>query len=163
MNCASTLYSARNFVAIHFKMKDIAKESGTTVAYRNKVPFHRQPMFHVIVLQAVMTALIGLLFWLLQGWVAAYSAWLGGLTALIPNVYFTYKAFQYFGARSITAIVQSFWAGQAGKLILTAVLFAVLFMGVKPLNVFAVFVGYILVQMTSAAASLLLTESFLKR
>ena len=133
------------------------------MAYRNKVPFHRQPMFHVIVLQAVMTALIGLLFWLLQGWVAAYSAWLGGLTALIPNVYFTYKAFQYFGARSITAIVQSFWAGQAGKLILTAVLFAVLFMGVKPLNVFAVFVGYILVQMTSAAASLLLTESFLKR
>ena len=81
---------------------------------------------------------------------------------MIPNVYFTYKAFQYFGARSIGVIVQSFWAGEMGKLILTAVLFAVLFLGVKPLNVLAVFVGYILVQMTSAA-SLLLTKSFLKR
>jgi len=132
------------------------------VAYRNKVPFHRQPMFRVIVLQALMTALIGLLLWLIQGWVAAYSAWFGGLIALIPNVYFTYKAFQYFGARSIAVIVQSFWAGEMGKLILTAVLFAVLFLGVRPLNVLAVFVGYILVQMTSAT-SLLLTKSFLKR
>ena len=120
------------------------------MAYRNKVPFHRQPMFRVIVLQAAMAVLIGLLFGLMQGWVAAYSAWLGGLTALLPNMYFTYKAFQYFGARSIGAIVQSFWAGEMGKLILTAVLFAVLFLGVKPLNVLAVFVGYILVQMTSA-------------
>ena len=132
------------------------------MAYRNKVPFHRQPMFRVIVFQAVVTGLIGLLFWLTQGWVAAYSAWLGGLTALLPNVYFTYKAFQYFGARSIAVIVQSFWTGQMGKIILTAVLFAVLFLGVKPLNVLAVFIGYILVQMTSAT-SLLLTKSFLKR
>ena len=132
------------------------------MAYRNKVPFHRQPMFSVILLQAAMTVLIGLLFWLIQGWVAAYSAWLGGVTALLPNLYFTYKAFQYFGARSIGAIVQSFWAGQMGKLILTAMLFAVLFLGVKPLNAFAVFIGYILVQMTSAS-SLLLTKSFLKR
>jgi len=119
-------------------------------------------MFSVILLQAAMTVLIGLLFWLIQGWVAAYSAWLGGVTALLPNLYFTYKAFQYFGARSIGAIVQSFWAGQMGKLILTAMLFAVLFLGVKPLNAFAVFIGYILVQMTSAS-SLLLTKSFLKR
>lgn len=133
------------------------------MAYRNKVAFHRQPMFHVIVLQALMTVLVGLFFGLIQGWTAAYSAVLGGLTALIPNVYFTYKAFQYFGARSIAAIVKSFWAGHAGKLILTAVLFAVLFLGVKPLNIFSVFVGYIMVQMTSAVGSLLLTESFLKR
>lgn len=132
------------------------------MAYRNKVAFYRQPMFRVIVLQAVMSVLVGLLFWLTQGWVAAYSAWLGGLAALLPNMYFTYKAFQYFGARSIGAIVQSFWAGQMGKMILTAVLFALLFLGVKPLNVLAVFIGYILVQMTSAT-SLLLTKSFLKR
>ncbi len=116
------------------------------MAYRNKVAFHRQPMFRVIVFQAVVTGLIGLLFLLTQGWVAAYSAFLGGLTALLPNVYFTYKAFQYFGARSIAVIIQSFWAGEMGKLILTAVLFAVLFLGVKPLNVLAVFVGYILVR-----------------
>ncbi len=133
------------------------------MAYRNKVAFHQQPMFRVIVLQALMSVLVGLFFGLIQGWTAAYSALLGGLTALIPNVYFTYKAFQYFGARSIAAIVKSFWAGHAGKLILTAVLFAVLFLGVKPLNIFSVFVGYIMVQMTSAVGSLLLTESFLKR
>ena len=132
------------------------------MAYRNKVAFHQQPMFRVIQLQAAVTALIGLLLWLLQGWQAAYSPWFGGLTALIPNVYFTYKAFQYFGARSIGVIVQSFWAGQMGKMILTAVLFALLFLGVKPLNVLAVFIGYILVQMTSAT-SLLLAKSFLKR
>ena len=126
------------------------------MAFRNKVPFHRQPMFRVITLQALASGLAGLLFWLIQGWIAAYSAWLGGLVALIPNVYFTYKAFQYYGARSVGVIVQSFWAGQIGKFILTAVFFAVLFLGVKPLDVLAVFVGYIMVQLTSAVTSLLI-------
>ena len=47
-------------------------------------------------------------------------------------------------------------------MVLTAVLFALLFIGVKPLNIGTVFVGYILVQLV-AVSVLLLTKSFLKR
>ena len=57
------------------------------------------------------------------------------------------------------AIVQSFWSGLAGKMILTAVLFALAFAVVKPLNVAGLFTGFVLVQMTGSA-SLLLMKGF---
>lgn len=79
---------------------------------------------------------------LLFGVTAAYSVLLGGLICLIPNCYFAYRAFQYEGARAAREIVKSFYRGEAGKLILTSLLFAGVFAGVKPLNALALFIGY---------------------
>lgn len=131
------------------------------LALRNKTPLHRLPVIRVLYLQMAMTALVALSSALLQGIVAGYSALCGGLLALLPNMYFAFKAFRYFGARSSQAIVQSIWAGEMGKLILTAVLFALVFMGVEQLDVAALFVAYLLVLAVSAAA-LLMVKSFPK-
>lgn len=49
-------------------------------------------------------------------------------------------------------IVRSFYAGEAGKLILTAVLFALTFAGVKPLMAPALFGVYLLTLMVSWCA-----------
>lgn len=125
-------------------------------------PFRKQVFLRALLIQVLACCILGAILWGVIDFKAAYSALLGGLAAVIPNAYFTYKAFRYFGARSVNAVIQSFWAGEAGKTVLTAVLFAVLFIGVKPLNIGMVFVGYILVQITSASV-LLLTKSFLKR
>ena len=95
----------------------------------------------------------------LFGRVAGYSALLGGLIALVANLYFAYKAFRFFGARSVQAIVQSFWAGEMGKLILTAALFALVFVAVKPLQPLALFAGYVLVLGTGASALLLMKNN----
>lgn len=131
------------------------------MALRNKTPLHRLPVFRVLQLQMAITLLVVLLSALLQGIVAAYSALCGGLIALLPNMYFAFKAFRYFGARSSQAIVQSIWAGEMGKLVLTAVLFALLFVGVKQLDVMALFIAYLLVLAVSASA-LLIVKSFPK-
>lgn len=131
------------------------------VNIRNKTPMHRLAVFPLLLTQlgvAVMAAVAG---WLWKGPVAGYSALLGGMIALVPNVYFAYKAFRYFGARSVRAIVLSFWSGEMGKLILTAALFALVFAGVERLSVAALFVGYVLVLGTSAS-SLLLVKGFPK-
>jgi len=129
------------------------------VAIRNKTPFYQLPAFRTLVIQLVVVTLLTIVCAATQGVIAAYSVLIGGMIALIANAYFTYKAFQLYGARSMEAIVQSFWAGQVGKMVVTAVLFALVFIAVKPFNVVLLFLGYILIQLTSVV-SLFLSKNW---
>ena len=125
----------------------------------NKTALHRLPVFRVLQCQALAAVLLALLCAGLWGWVAGYSGLLGGLIAWLANVYFAFKAFRYFGARSAKAIVQSLWAGEMGKQILAAALFALLFVVVRPLEPLAVFAGYLVVLAVGASALLLLNKN----
>lgn len=129
------------------------------MAIRNRIPFWQLEAFPVLLLQLVVTVAVSVPVFFFHGAVGGYSAALGGCIAWLPNAWFIYKAFKYQGARSMQAIVQSFWSGLAGKMILTAVLFALVFVVVQPLSVAGLFAGFVLVQMTGAA-SLLLMKSF---
>ncbi len=88
-----------------------------------------------------MLVLTGLAF-LLKSPVAGYSALLGGLIFLLPNAYFAFKAFRFAGARAARQIISSFYQGEAGKLILSAVLFTTVFIWIQPLDVAALFLTF---------------------
>lgn len=60
-----------------------------------------------------------------------------------PNAYFSFYAFRHAGARAAAEIAQSFYRGEAGKFVLTAVLFAVSFAVVRPIDAAAVFISYV--------------------
>lgn len=121
-------------------------------------PFHRLPAFPVLLAQLIVLLLATLVVWQWLGKVAGYSALLGGLIAWLPNLYFAHKAFRFSGARAAREIVRSFYAGEAGKLILTFVLFALTFAGVKPLEAPALFGSYLLTLLVSWFAPLLITK-----
>ncbi|MGG2400090.1 F0F1 ATP synthase subunit I [Pseudomonas sp. SH1-B] len=123
-----------------------------------RLPFHRLPVFPVLVAQLVVLLLAAAAAWQWRGDVAGYSALLGGMIAWLPNVYFAHKAFRFSGARAAREIVRSFYAGEAGKLILTFVLFALTFAGVKPLEAPMLFGVYLLTLMVSWFAPLLITK-----
>lgn len=93
-------------------------------------------------LGAVSVGLIGLLW----NPSAAFAAFLGGMIVVLPNSYFAFRAFRYRAAREAQRIVRSLYAGAAGKMLLTAVLFALVFMHLDPVNAPAVFIGFVLVQ-----------------
>ncbi|UVJ44043.1 F0F1 ATP synthase subunit I [Pseudomonas sp. LS1212] len=122
----------------------------------NRLPFHRWAVFPVLLTQFIVVLLAALVLWQWRGAVSGYSGLCGGLIAWLPNVYFAYRAFRFTGARAAQAIVRSFYAGEAGKLILTAVLFALTFAGVKPLAPLAVFGVFLLTQLVSWFAPLLM-------
>ena len=122
----------------------------------NRLPFHRWAVFPVLLAQFIVVLLAALVLWQWRGAVNGYSGLCGGLIAWLPNVYFAYRAFRFTGARAAQAIVRSFYAGEAGKLILTAVLFALTFAGVKPLAPLAVFGVFLLTQLVSWFAPLLM-------
>jgi ATP synthase protein I len=71
------------------------------------------------------------------------SIGIGAGIFITPNAYFTYYAFRYAGARAAQQVAQSFYRGEAGKFILTTVLFAVSFAVVRPIDAVAVFAAYI--------------------
>lgn len=124
--------------------------------------FHKLPVFPVLLTQLVVLLLAAATLFGWRGAVESYSALCGGLIAWLPNLYFAYKAFRFSGARAAQAIIRSFYAGEAGKLILTAVLFALTFAGVKPLDALAVFGVFLLTQLVNWFAPLLMKTRFLR-
>ncbi|TWC39581.1 ATP synthase protein I [Pseudomonas sp. SJZ079] len=132
------------------------------VRTQNRLPFHRLPVFPVLLAQLVVVLLAAVVLWQWRGVTTGYSGLLGGLIAWLPNLYFAHKAFRFTGARAAQAIVRSFYAGEAGKLILTAVLFALTFAGVKPLEALAVFGVFGLTQVVNWFAPLLMKIRFLR-
>ena len=106
----------------------------------------KPPIVRRLLLCQAAGCLVVTLVGLLWGPVTAYSALLGGLVCLLPNCYFAYRAFRFRGARAARHIVRSFYAGEAGKLVITALLFALVFSQVTPINALAVFLGFGAVQ-----------------
>ncbi|MDY6842022.1 MAG: F0F1 ATP synthase subunit I [Pseudomonadota bacterium] len=114
----------------------------------------RPPIARWFVIESVVLVFVSLAF-LLRGQVAGYSALLGGLTFLIPHGYLALKAFRYAGARSAKKIMSSFYQGEAGKLILCAILFTMVFKWIQPLDVGALFLTFAIMLVTNWLTPLL--------
>ncbi len=85
--------------------------------------------------------------------VAAYSLLLGGLIAILPHAWFTYRVFRKSGARSARQIAHGSYVAEVGKFVLAVTGFGVVFAMVRPLSAGAVFAGYgvmIVIQVTGA-------------
>ena len=101
------------------------------------------PVYIAFIVQFLLCIAVALIALLALNLVTAYSILLGGFISIVPNGYFAWKAFRYRGARNTPLIVKSFYAGETGKLIMTVVLFALVFAGVRPIDELAIIVSFI--------------------
>lgn len=79
----------------------------------------------------------------LSGADAALSLGLGGLICWFASTVFTLKAFKYRGASATEQIVKEFVSGEAYKILLSGVGFALTFIYVPAASPLLVFLGYI--------------------
>lgn len=77
------------------------------------------------------------------GWQQSLAVGLGAGIALVANAFFVLRAFSRTGGNP-QEIVQDFYRGEAGKLILTILLFAAVFVSYKAVQVPWLFTGFIL-------------------
>ncbi|MDP1774558.1 MAG: ATP synthase subunit I [Methylobacter sp.] len=91
------------------------------VAARN-----RSAVSKIISYQILMIIIMTAGFALTDGRSYALSAALGGAAAFIPNLYFALRVHRSAGQEA-RKIVRSFYAGESGKLLLTAALFFMIF------------------------------------
>ena len=106
----------------------------------------RPPVHRIILLQLSLALIAAALAGLHSG-VAALSALLGGLACALPNAYFIWRAFRFQGASQARKVVVALYQGEAWKFFLTALIFVTVFrLGIE-LNYFALFAGFITVQL----------------
>lgn len=118
----------------------------------------RPPLARWFAIESVVLVLVSLAF-LLRGQVSGYSALLGGLIFLLPHGYFALKAFRYSGARSAKKIMSSFYQGEAGKLILCAIFFMMVFKWIQPLDVAVLFLSFAIMLVTNWLTPLLASST----
>lgn len=111
------------------------------------------PVFRIVWFQLIGT-LVGASAFLLVDLVWAYSVLLGGLVCVIPNA--------FMAQRFVSAVSQErgkvfgrLIAGEAGKLLLTACLFVLVFTLVEPLQMLLFFGALLVVQLFTWAAPVL--------
>ena len=97
----------------------------------------------MLILQALVILVTAMGFMLLGGWQKAMSPVLGGLVALIPNVYFAYRLYLASG-KEAKIIVRTFYVSETTKILLTVALFVIVFQ-IRGVNVLTLLAGYIAV------------------
>lgn len=121
----------------------------------------RKQIFRIYLIQAVIG--IGLsAALLLKDTVTAYSALLGAVLYLIPNLYFASRALKSNPNQSPNTALVELYASEIWKMGISIVAFAAVFILVKPLNPFSLFITFILMQISGWIAQMNLNNRFLK-
>ncbi len=103
--------------------------------------------------QVCVSVVAAAVCWAGFGSVAAVSAALGGATVVVPNAFLAARLLAPTLGRR--AMLRSAWIGETGKLLLTVLLFGVIFGFVRPLAPLAVFVSFIVTQFVPFGALLI--------
>lgn len=114
----------------------------------------RQPILLILLAQVVASCLLAGVLALWQGQVVAVSTLLGGAIAVIPNAFLAARLLKPQAGASAQAMLKAAWLGEIGKLVLTGLLFAIVFVAVRPLSALAVFGGFIAAQLVIFGAPL---------
>jgi len=109
--------------------------------------FGRQPILLILLAQVVTSGVVAAVLALWQGQLAALSALLGGAIAVVPNAFLAARLLSPKANASAESMLRAAWIGEIGKLALTALLFAAVFVAVRPLSVIGLFAGFIAAQL----------------
>jgi ATP synthase protein I len=104
--------------------------------------------------QACVSLALAAVSWAWQGEVAGMSAFLGGMVAVVPNAFLAARLLKPSRDQSARAMMGAAWFGEIGKLLLTALLFGVIFGFMRPISPLAVFAGFIAAQLVVFGALL---------
>ena len=103
------------------------------------------PINQIVLVQLIATFAASASF-LVLGSVAAYSALLGGLICVLPNTYLAYRLTHTDGLTREQKIGR--WIqGETGKIVQSGIMFALVFMWIKPIDPMLLFLTFIGVQL----------------
>ena len=103
--------------------------------------------YKVLSVISVITTVIALILLMGIGLVAAYSAALGGIACILPNLLFARFAFRYSADDSVGLVVRWFYIGEVIKIVVTVLIFALSLIWIEELNLAAMFITYVLTLM----------------
>ncbi|MCV2402037.1 ATP synthase subunit I [Marinomonas sp. C2222] len=102
----------------------------------------KRAIFRFILLQCCLIVFISVGVLLFAGGLHWYSFILGAMSSILPSIYMAWRIFGHKGARPAKEVVSSFYRGEAGKLVITAILLSLAFVLIKPLSAEAFLAGF---------------------
>ena len=79
----------------------------------------RKVAYRLLAIQTLL-AIMGSLAFMVIDFKSGYSAFIGGMICVMPNLVFAIYAYRFGGARAAKKIASSFYRGEALKIMLTA-------------------------------------------
>lgn len=98
---------------------------------------------NILLAQLATGLVLAAIVWLWLGSDRAVPTLLGGLIGVVPNAFLAARLMSPRAASSAQSLLRAGWIGEAGKLAITAVMFAAVFATLKPLHPEFLFAGYI--------------------
>jgi ATP synthase protein I len=97
-----------------------------------------------ILLTQLATALgVAAIVWVGSGSERAIPTLLGGVIGVVPNAFLAARVMSPRAGASAQSLLRAGWLGEIGKIVIAALLFAVVFTTLKPLHPGFLFTGYI--------------------
>lgn len=103
----------------------------------------RPPLGKVLLVEGSLLLLAVTVAWCLDT-ATAWSILLGGLIFLLPQAWFSWRAFRVRGAVAASEVAQGFYRAEAGKFLLVATGFALAFTAAGPVDAPWLFGAYVL-------------------
>lgn len=99
-------------------------------------------VFRFVFFQFLAACVITVIIYIANSELSAYSFFLGAIASVIPSAYMAIRVFGGKKVRPAQEIAKSFYKGEAGKLIITALMMSLIFSLVKPLAAGFFFAGF---------------------
>ncbi|OUR74095.1 F0F1 ATP synthase assembly protein I [Marinomonas sp. 42_23_T18] len=99
-------------------------------------------VFLFVFFQFLAACVITIVIYIANSELSAYSFFLGAIASVIPSAYMAIRVFGGKKVRPAQEIAKSFYKGEAGKLIITALMMSLIFSLVKPLAAGFFFAGF---------------------
>jgi ATP synthase protein I len=111
-------------------------------------------ILRVLLAQAGLALVLAAFFWGTGSPVSAYSALLGGLIAVLPNAFLALRLSLPRRDPGAAGLLRAAYLGELGKVMLTVLLFGVVFTAVRPLAAGALFAAFAGAQLAAFAGFL---------
>lgn len=98
---------------------------------------------NILLAQLLTGIVLAAIVWIWLGSERAVPTLLGGLIGVVPNAFLAARLMSPRAASSAQSLLRAGWIGEAGKLVIAAVMFAAVFVTLKPLHPEFLFAGYI--------------------
>ncbi len=98
---------------------------------------------NILLAQLGVALALAAIVWIWLGSERAVPTLLGGLIGVVPNAFLAARLMSPRAGSSARNLLAAGWLGEIGKLVIAAVMFAAVFMTLKPLHPEFLFAGYI--------------------
>ena len=102
-----------------------------------------QTVRNILLAQLGAALVLAAIVWIWLGSDRAVPTLLGGLIGVVPNAFLAARLMSPRAGSSAKSLLRAGWIGEVGKLVIAAVMFAAVFMTLKPLHPGFLFAGYI--------------------